>query len=300
MHEDIHRRESDFHDGWAASAPLKDIAVGPAFESPTALENRFILRQMGDLRGRRVLDLGCGLGESSVYFALHGALVTAVDISPGMIATACELARHHGVAIEGVVAAGEDFRVSAGQYDFAYAANTLHHVADKERFISLIHQALKPGGRVYFWDPLTYNPAINVYRRMAARVRTSDETPLSFRVLSQIRKRFVNVGHREFWLLSLALFFKYYFIDRVDPNEDRYWKRIYRERPARLWWWRPLAAMDIVMTRIPLLRRFAWNIVIWGTKKDGNNRESGVDELQEAAPRTADHQPPIVAPVAVR
>jgi SAM-dependent methyltransferase len=272
MRESIHQRESDFHDGWAASASLKEIAVGPAFESPTAMENRFILRQMGDLRGRRVLDLGCGLGESSVYFALQGAIVTAVDISPGMIATACELARYHGVAIEGLVAAGEEFGVSAGQYDFAYAANTLHHVVNKEKFIRLIHEALKPGGRVFFWDPLAYNPVINVYRRMATQVRTPDEAPLSFRVLGQIRKFFVGVRHREFWLLSLALFLKYYVIDRVHPNEQRYWKRIYRESPGGLWWWRPLTAIDTVLTRIPLLRRLAWNIVIWGTKEDGNGR----------------------------
>ena len=37
------------------------------------MENQWILELMGDLRGKKLLDIGAGLGESSVYFALQGA-----------------------------------------------------------------------------------------------------------------------------------------------------------------------------------------------------------------------------------
>ena len=40
-------------------------------------------------------------------------------------------------------------------------------------------RALKPGGMFFSYDPLTYNPLINVYRRMATAVRTTDEAPLT-------------------------------------------------------------------------------------------------------------------------
>ncbi len=40
-----------------------------------------ILRLMGDIEGRRVLDLGCGYGDLSVLMAERGALVTGIDIS---------------------------------------------------------------------------------------------------------------------------------------------------------------------------------------------------------------------------
>ena len=98
----IHDKESAFHDLWALSTPLEQIAVHEAFEAPTAVENRAILAAMGDLAGKRLLDVGCGLGESSVYFALRGALVTAVDLSPGMVECAVKLGRVHGVEIEGI------------------------------------------------------------------------------------------------------------------------------------------------------------------------------------------------------
>src|SRR5438132_170446 len=123
MNESQHQKESAFHDKWAGSVNLKEIPVREAFESPTALENRFILRQMGNLRGRQILDIGCGLGESSVYFALQGAEVTASDISPGMIEVATQLGRLHGVDIKGIVAAGEELNVPANHFDFVYVAN---------------------------------------------------------------------------------------------------------------------------------------------------------------------------------
>lgn len=272
MNETTHERESVFHDQWAQSVDFREIPVRAAFEAPTALENRFILKRMGDLRGRRVLDIGCGLGESSVYFALQGAQVTATDLSPGMVDVALRLGQLHGVKLEGKVAAAEDLNVRPDFFDIAYAANTLHHVADKENLLRQVQRALKPGGRVFFCDPLAYNPVINIYRRMATQVRTADEAPLSFRELSLVRKYFDDVRHREFWILTLSLFLKYYLIDRIHPNQERYWKLIYKEIPRRLWWWRPLATLDSALSRIPLVKRLAWNMVIWGNKSGAQQR----------------------------
>ena len=71
---------------------------------------------------------------------------------------------------------------------------------------------------------------------------------------------------RKIWVSSLLLFAKYYLVDRVHPNEDRYWKRILRETPLSLRWWMPLRTLDKLLTRIPLVRWMAWNIVMWGEK----------------------------------
>jgi 2-polyprenyl-3-methyl-5-hydroxy-6-metoxy-1,4-benzoquinol methylase len=263
---DIHAAEAQFHDEWARSVPLEQISVREAFEAPTAMENKFIVAKMGPLAGKRLLDVGAGLGESSVYFALQGARVTATDISPGMIDTAVKLGRHHGVEIEGKVTVGEELDVESEGYDIVYIANTIHHVTDKEQLFRQMSRALKPGGRFFSMDPLAYNPVINVYRRMATEVRTEDEAPLTFADVDLASRYFRNVGHREFWIATLSLFLKYYLIDRVHPNQDRYWKRIFRETEATLGWWKPLLAIDNVLTRLPGMRRMAWNIVMWGEK----------------------------------
>jgi ubiquinone/menaquinone biosynthesis C-methylase UbiE len=262
-----HQREAAFHDAWAGSTPLDDVLVRECFEAPTALENRFILSRMGNLRGKRLLDIGAGLGESSVYFALQGAHVTMTDISPGMVQTGRELARRYGVEVEGIVSEAEHLGVAAETFDFVYVANTIHHVRDRDALFQKIHRALKPGGCFFSCDPLAYNPAINVYRRIATEVRTEDESPLTRADLRLARKYFAGVQHREFWISTLFLFVKYYAVDRVHPNQDRYWKRILRETPERLRWWMPLRAMDMALARMPLLRWMAWNMVMWGEKE---------------------------------
>jgi SAM-dependent methyltransferase len=265
--DDVLDRERVFHDEWASSVATGQVAVEAAFESLTAPENRFLLGLMGDLRGRRLLDLGSGLGESATYFAMRGAQVTATDISPRMCDLARETARAHGVEIEAIATPVERLDVPPAAYDIVYGANLLHHVQDIEGTLAAVERALKPGGRCFFWDPLAYNPAINVYRRLATDVRTTDEHPLTFEIVDQLRRRFVDVGHREFWLATMSLFLKYYFVDRLDPNRVRYWKRILEEDPARIgWWFSPLQRLDTVLLRLPLVRRLAWNIAVWGTK----------------------------------
>jgi 2-polyprenyl-3-methyl-5-hydroxy-6-metoxy-1,4-benzoquinol methylase len=261
-----HQRETEFHDGWAASTRLDDVLVRECFEAPTAMENQFILARMGDLRGKKLLDIGAGLGESSVYFALRGASVTTVDISPQMVETALALGKKFGVELQGIVSSGEFLNVPEETYDLIYVANTIHHVQDRDQLFSQMQRALKPGGRFFSYDPLAYNPVINVYRRMATDVRTPDESPLTVADVRLAKKYFTNVQHREFWILSLLLFVKYYVKDRLHPNDDRYWKRILRETPSGLRWWMPLRSLDRILTRLPLVRWLSWNIVMWGQK----------------------------------
>jgi len=268
--EDIDARlqkERAFHDSWASGVSPREVAVKAAFESLTAPENRFILAKMGNLQGLRVLDLGSGLGESAIYFALQGAKVTATDISPEMCELCRRAAREHGVELDAIATPVEELRVPEAAFDIVYGANLLHHVTDIEATLVAVRRALRPGGRCFFWDPLAYNPVINVYRRMATRVRTEDERPLRFEVLQTFRRHFSNVGHREFWLATLLIFLKYYLLDGIHPNASRYWKRILEEDERRLrWWFAPLQTLDAALLRLPLVRRLAWNMVVFGER----------------------------------
>lgn len=263
---ELRTREAAFHDAWAAETAPESVPVLAAFESPVALENRWVLARAGPLAGRRLLDVGTGLGEAAVYFALQGARVTATDLSPGMVAAAARLAAHHGVTIDTAVGPAEALPFPDASFDLVYAANVLHHVQERERFLAELRRVLVPGGRFFTIDPLAYNPVIAVYRRIATAVRTPDEAPLTLADLRRARARFEGVEHHETWIAALALFLKYYLVDRVHPNADRYWKRILRERDADLRWWRPLAALDALLTRLPLVRWLAWNVVMTGVR----------------------------------
>ena len=267
--DELLRREEAFHDEWAMSEDVNDIDVYALFDSFVAQENAWVLEQLGDLKGKRILDVGAGLGESSVYFALKGADVYFNDISPKMGEFAEKLATKHGVKLNFLIAPIERLELHKEFFDIIYCANLMHHVPpeDQEMWIKTMSESLKPGGTLVTIDPLKYNPAINVYRAKAEKVRTIDEQPLGFDILKIYQRYFKTVQHKEFWLTTLWLFISYYFIRRYDPNEIRYWKRIFKEKPSTIgWWFSPLKALDRLLLSLPGINKMAWNIVIIAKK----------------------------------
>src|SRR5882757_7495314 len=97
--------EQHFHDRQAADR-ADTFRAGRAdlrFDDASYLDHetwiRPALAKLGDLRGKHVLDYGCGHGMAAVVLARAGAAVTAFDLSPGYVKEARERARANGVNI---------------------------------------------------------------------------------------------------------------------------------------------------------------------------------------------------------
>jgi len=267
--DDLLKREEAFHDEWALSEKVEDIDVIRIFESMLSFENKYIVQKMGDLRGKKILDVGAGLGESSVYFALKGAEVYYNDISPEMGEFAKKLADRYNVKLIYVIQPVEKLELETEVYDYIHCANLMHHVPEQDHdyWLKTMSNALVKGGKLFTWDPLKYNPAINIYRKIATDVRTIDEMPLGFDILKLYKKHFIKVEHKEYWFSTLAIFFYYYLIKRYNPNKVRYWKQIYKENESTIgWWFKPLALLDRLLFKIPYLNRMAWTITIVAEK----------------------------------
>lgn len=263
----IESKEAHFHDEWASATAVKDIYVREAFETNACPENQQIANWMGNIEGKKILELGCGLGEASVYFAMQGARVLATDISEGMTNKALELADNHDVKIDvAVVSANDISAIPDNAFDYVYAGNLLHHVNIK-KCVSMLHPKLKEGGCALFWDPIAYNPIINIYRRIATEVRTDDEHPLRKSDLDVIRDIYSEVEVKFFWLSSLLIFLYYYLIKRYDPNKVRYWKQILSDSEKNHKFLRLTHKIDkILFTFFPPLRYLAWNVAIKAKK----------------------------------
>lgn len=263
----IEAAEAQFHDQWARETQLDEVNSDAYMNSCAAPENRQILSWMGDIRGKKILDLGAGLGEASLFFAAQGAEVTASDISPGMLDLISKNAQKKGLKIKTVECSANDLSVLADQsFDFIYAANLLHHV-EISSCVQEVHKKLRIGGQALFWDPIDYNPAINLYRKIATKVRTVDEHPLKNADFKTIKNTFGQAEFRFFWLTGLFIFFKYYFIDRLNPNEIRYWKRVIDDSQKISWWLGPLLRLDSLIFRVfPFMKYFAWNVAVRGIR----------------------------------
>lgn len=100
------------------------------------------------LRGREILEIGCGGGAHSALFKLHGASVVAVDITPERVLSTAKklnlLPEGRGIAME---ADAEHLPFRDASFDLVYSNGVLHHSTSTEKCISEVFRVLKPGGR---------------------------------------------------------------------------------------------------------------------------------------------------------
>lgn len=256
--------EKDFHDDWAKSEDIAHIDVIGSNEALTAPEMRFISTVLGeDLTNTSLLDVGSGLGEAGVYFATKGAKVTLTDLSPEMLRLGRELGERYGVKVKTHLADASSLRLNkTDKFDVIYLGNLLHHVEIEDAIVNA-KKHLKQDGMFVSWDPLAYNPVINIYRKLATDVRTPDEHPLTRKDLMLFEKHFEHVEQRFFWLTSLIIFVLMFVIERRNPNKERFWKVILKEGNKWAWLFKPLSILDrCIITIFPPIRLLCWNVVV--------------------------------------
>lgn len=102
-----------------------------------------------DLRGKTVLDLGCGYGWHSKYSADQGAQsVLGLDLSERMIKEAQR--RNPADNITYKICAVDNYEYPEASYDFVISNLVLHYIADLDSIFEKVFQTLKPGGIFLF------------------------------------------------------------------------------------------------------------------------------------------------------
>ncbi len=113
-----------------------------------ALELRLLLDLMGELRGARVLDAGCGDGALVCAAALRGAEVTGVDPDAAMLAAARSRAEKVGVKATFLEERAERLPFPNASFDVVAAITVLCFVPDAAGAMHEMARVLRPGGRL--------------------------------------------------------------------------------------------------------------------------------------------------------
>ncbi len=171
-------RDALYHDAgyWDARASAREGMARSLW--PSNVFNEFwdvrqrelLVRVLGDLRGRRVLDVGCGTGRMSRFFAAAGAReVVGVDFSPSTVAAArAETSRTSQADAPirfavGDVVAGLD-ELGVGSFDDAIVLGCFS-VACREapaldRAMANVARVVRRGGRVLILEPIHRSPLL--------------------------------------------------------------------------------------------------------------------------------------------
>jgi SAM-dependent methyltransferase len=98
------------------------------------------------MKGKRVLDVGCGAGRFAEVALEHGATVVGVDYSVAIDAARKNLSRFE--QFEGIQASIYDLPFKPGSFDYVYCLGVLQHTPDPDRAFAMLPLQLAPGGAV--------------------------------------------------------------------------------------------------------------------------------------------------------
>lgn len=242
-------REREFHDALARDLDLDALAQ---YRQPDALDLA-LLELAGDVRGRTILDAGCGQGDLTLHLLQQGARVTALDVSPGMIDVVCRRARqlpHQAGELTTVAAPLEQSNLPDASFDLVLGKFILHHV-DVDSGARELQRVLRPGGHAIFIENAGDNALLTFARdRLAGRwgiprLGTEDEHPLTAADIDKLRGVFARVTAHYPVFEFLVLF-------------DRQVLRFGYPRASRL-----IRALDNGVHRLfPRLRRYSYRVIV--------------------------------------
>ena len=139
-------------------------------------------KYLEDVRGLKILDLGCGYGDLSVLLLKRGAeYVAGIDISEKYIDYANRRAKAEGFEDNRVlfrVMDAHELTFDEGAFDLVVGSGVLHHL-NIEVSLGEVNRVLKVGGRALFKEPLAANPLLKLFRFLTPNARTIDERPLT-------------------------------------------------------------------------------------------------------------------------
>ena len=131
-------------------------AFDKPFSKPTCAKNLIDLGLIMALLPQppaRLLDLGCGTGWTSSFFARRGYRVVGQDIAPDMIAFAeRNRTRYEAQNLEFVLSDYESLNF-AKPFDCAVFYDSLHHADDERAALESVYRALRPGGVLITHEP---------------------------------------------------------------------------------------------------------------------------------------------------
>jgi len=256
--------EARFFDEWASQAAEALKPVDPrtlaryGARSPRRRFNKeFRFRLLGDLRGRRVLDVGCGDGSNAVLLAKLGAIVTGIDVSPKAIELARRRAEINGVSEQTtfVCQPMEQANLAPAGFDVIWGDAILHHlIGELDAVVAQLVRWTKPGGTTLLSEPVNLNPLLRRLRFMIPvhTDATPDERPLEPAEIALLRAHLPQ--------MQVALFTMLGRLDRFVLRDYNYEGSAAPRRLVSSL----LASADYVALRLPGVRSLAGTAVIWG------------------------------------
>lgn len=172
--EEINERQKEFYQNFKKNLPsriwsyFRNRALNSVKKQIGIERDIYNLhkRWLGDLSGKKVLDLGCYAGNVlSMDLAQNSKSYLGIDLSPkGIDQLSLRLRKYAGARAEIQDFLSQDFKEK--DFDLIYAYGVLHHFKDVDELIGKLNEKLAPGGEIISYDPLQTSLPIKILRSL--------------------------------------------------------------------------------------------------------------------------------------
>lgn len=219
--------------------------LNPPADTSYPLEYSYYL--LGDVRGKTVLEYGCGDGLDTIVLAQRGAKVKALDISHELISFARQRLTVNDVSADAefVVGSAHELPFADDSVDVVFGMAILHHL-DLAVSAQEVRRVLRPGGRAIFREPVRNSSFIKFIRGLIpyqAGDISPFERPLTDKELAIYAKDFSSYRSKAFVLPTTSL------MEILTPQREQLVHNCYRTD-------------SVMLQRLPFLTYYATQRVI--------------------------------------
>jgi SAM-dependent methyltransferase len=176
--------------------------LDPPADTCFPLEYSYYL--LDDVRGKVVLDYGCGSGENTLLLAARGGRVISMDLSESLIRLAQHRLKVNSIAgdVRFLVGSAHSIPLPDESVDVVFGIAILHHL-DLALASPEVHRVLRPGGRAIFQEPIRNSALMRSLRKLVPYRRedvSPYERPLTDQELTKFAGNFVVSRGKAFYL----------------------------------------------------------------------------------------------------
>jgi ubiquinone/menaquinone biosynthesis C-methylase UbiE len=158
LRREIVRHYYDIGKSLTGDGGLRTLDTNSALAESRAATLEHALAHIGisSLRGRDLVDLGCGFGALALVFATRGARVTALDPNEPRLRVGARISDEYELGVEWIVGRMDEVDFGDHRFDVAVMNNSFCYIVDVDQRRAALAQtlrALRPGGVLVIRDP---------------------------------------------------------------------------------------------------------------------------------------------------
>jgi len=185
----------------------------------------------GDWEGRRILEIGVGMGVDYIRFVKAGARAVGIDLSLRSLQLARQNAETNQVNPILLHGDAEALPFPNGSFDLVYSWGVLHHTPEIERALQEVHRVVRPGGEC---RAMFYNRCSLVALQCYLRYGLGGLRPFAA-LRSLIGSHVESPGTKAFTIAELRALFQKFCKVEIEPTVTAYDVRLGRRRFAPRW-----------------------------------------------------------------